>query len=102
VVSLEWTPQAFGQLETLPDAIAFEVIRRTDVLATFPEMGVSLRSQYQTFLNYRQLIIKSRYRVIYRFDESSQTIFIAAVQHCRQKLPTYSDLQRSIGKKESE
>ena len=53
MIDLEWTTQAFDRLEALPDSIAFEIIRRTDVLAAFPEMGVSISEHYQTVFNYR-------------------------------------------------
>ena len=96
MIQIEWTTQAFAQLEALPDAIAVEIIRRTDALQAFPEMGVSLRELLQTAWNYRQLSIKRKYRVIYRYDREQALIYIAAIQHCRQQLADYSDLQRAI------
>ena len=96
MIQIEWTTQAFAQLEALPDAIAVEIIRRTDALQAFPEMGVSLRELLQTAWNYGQLSIKRKYRVIYRYDREEALIYIAAIQHCRQQLADYSDLQRAI------
>ena len=102
MIQIEWTTQAFAQLEALPDAIAVEIIRRTDALQAFPEMGVSLRELLQTAWNYRQLSIKRKYRVIYRYDRKQALIYIAAIQHCRQQLADYSDLQRAIRDQKSE
>ncbi|MBS1807699.1 MAG: type II toxin-antitoxin system RelE/ParE family toxin [Acidobacteria bacterium] len=96
MIQIEWTTQAFAQLEALPQAIAVEIIRRTDALQVFPEMGVSLCEQLQSVWNYRQLIIKRKHRVIYRYDREQSLIYIAAIQHCRQQLADYSDLQRAI------
>ncbi len=102
MIQIEWTTQAFAQLEALPDAIAFEIIRRTDALQAFPEMGVSLRASLQTVWNYRQLIVKRTYRVIYRYDREQALVYIAAIQHCRQPLADYSDLQRAIKQSQAE
>ena len=101
MIDIEWTTQAFDRLETLSDSIAFEIIRRADVLAAFPEMGVSMSEHYQTTFNYRQLIIKGNYRVIYRYDADQSIVYIAAIQHCRRQLPSYSDLQRAVKKSQS-
>ncbi len=102
MIQIEWTTQAFAQLEALPDAIAFEIMRRTDALQAFPEMGVSLRDPLQTVWNYRQLIVKRTYRVLYRYDREQALIYIAAIQHCRQQLADYSDLQRAIKQSQAE
>lgn len=102
MIDIEWTTQAFETLEALPVSLAFEIVRRTDVLGAFPEMGASLSEHYQTAFNYRQLIVKSNYRVIYRYDSDRSVIYIAAIQHCRQQLPLYSDLQRAVKKRQSE
>ncbi|MGE0132209.1 MAG: type II toxin-antitoxin system RelE/ParE family toxin [Blastocatellales bacterium] len=98
MIDIEWTTLAFDRLESLPDAIAFEIVRRVNALAAFPEMGASMRDQYQTVFNYRQLIIKGNNRVIYRYDAEQSIIYVAAIQHCRQQLPSYSDLQRAVKK----
>ncbi len=98
MIDIEWTTLAFERLESLPDSVAFEIVRLVDALAAFPEMGASMREQYQTVFNYRQLIIKGNYRVIYRYDAEQSIIYIAAIQHCRQQLPSYSDLQRAVKK----
>lgn len=102
MVEIEWSSLAFDQLEALPEALAFEVVRRTDLLASFPEMGISLKTHYQTSYNYRQLIVKRNHRVIYRYDAESSLIYILTVQHCRQQLPSARDLRRMGKRTESE
>jgi plasmid stabilization system protein ParE len=96
MISIEWTNQAFEQLEALPDSVAFEIIRCIETLTAFPEMGVSLREQLQTGWNYRQLIVKRKYRVIYRYNPEPALIYIAAIQHCCQQLADYTTLHRAI------
>lgn len=91
---IEWTSSAFISLEALPQQIAFEIVRRADMLAGFPEMGVRLRSRFRRLQHYRQIIINRRYRLIYEFDPGVGSIYILAVQHCRQKLPSARDLKR--------
>ena len=102
MMDIEWTTQAFDTLEAIPDPLAFEIVRRVDALEVFPEMGVSIRERYQTAFNYRQLIVKKNYRVIYRYDADKEVIYIAAIQHCRQQLPSYSGLQRAVKKSQAQ
>ena len=94
MIRIEWTTRAFTALEKLPQAMAFDIIRRVDLLPKFPEMGAKLGSQFPSPSNYRQLIIKQTYRVIYDFDEFENRIYILAVQNCRQQLPSTRDLKR--------
>lgn len=91
---IEWTSRAFAVLENLPQKIAFEIIRQVDALAVFPELGVKMESRFPTLKNFRQLIIKRKYRVIYDFDEFENRIYIFAVQDCRGQLPSPRDLKR--------
>ena len=91
---IQWTNSAFAELENLPQEIAFEIIRQTDFLVEFPEMGSNLESRFSRLKGLKQLIIKRNWRVVYEFDEAEQTVFILAVQHCRQKLPAMRDLRR--------
>ncbi len=90
---IEWTIPAFAQLEGLPQAVAFEIISRVDLLETFPEMGVSFQSVFPELGNCRQLIIKRNYRVLYEFDEVENSLIILVVQHCRQQLPTSTEMK---------
>jgi mRNA-degrading endonuclease RelE of RelBE toxin-antitoxin system len=94
MAAIEWTAPAFAQLEALPEKPAFEIVRRVDLLETFPEMGVSLKSQYPALQNCRQLVVKRSHRVIYEFERTTNTVYILAVQHCRQSLPTARELKR--------
>lgn len=94
MIQVEWTSRAFLSLEKLPQAAAFDIIRRVDLLPKFPEIGAKLESRFAALKNYRQLIVKRNFRVIYDFDELENRIYILAVQHCRQKLPSARDLKR--------
>ena len=85
---IQWTDQAFRELETLSEKLAFEIIRKTDLLSSFPELGSDLGSRFKQLVDLRQLVINRRWRVIYEFDEKKSTVWILAVQSCRQKLPT--------------
>lgn len=99
-VDIEWGTPAFRKLEGLPEALAFEIVRRVDLLKAFPEMGVSLHSRYRQLRNCRQLIINGSYRVIYEFNSAKNLVYVLEVQHCRQKLPTASELKRRIIRKD--
>lgn len=94
MIRIEWTTRAFTALEKLSQAMAFDIIRRVDLLPRFPEMGAKLGSRFPSLSNYRQLIIKQTYRLIYDFDEFENRIYILAVQNCRQQLPSTRDLKR--------
>jgi mRNA-degrading endonuclease RelE of RelBE toxin-antitoxin system len=96
MAEIEWTRPAFSNLERLPQVIAFEIVRRVDLLADFPESGASLQSESPLLKPCRQLIIKRKYRVVYEFDEFENTIYVLAVQNCRQKLPSARDLKRQM------
>lgn len=93
---VEWTNPAFARLEALPENLSFEIVRRADLLASFPEMGVSLHSLYPELTNCRQLILSSSYRVIYDFNPAQGTVYILEVQHCRRRLPSASELRHRI------
>ena len=95
---VQWTSPAFRELESLPERLAFEIIRRIDLLSSFPEMGTDLASRFEQLACLRQLIIDRRWRVIYEFDDAKSTIFILAVQSCRQKLPSSRKLKKRKGK----
>ena len=80
---IEWAAPAFAQLETLPQSLAFEVVRRVDVLSAFPEAGASVQSADPGLKSCRQLIVRRSYRVVYDYDEAENFVYILAVQHCR-------------------
>jgi hypothetical protein len=88
---IEWVDPAFEKLEGLPSTMAFEIIRRVDLLAAFPEMGLSLQSRYPKLGNCRQLIVGPSYRIIYEFDAGS--VYILELQPCRQRLPSVAELR---------
>ncbi len=91
---IQWTNSAFNELEVLPDEISFEIVRRVDFLAEFPEMGAPLESRFPRLKGLRQLIIKRNWRVIYDLEVEEETICILAVQNCRQKLPPMRELKK--------
>jgi mRNA-degrading endonuclease RelE of RelBE toxin-antitoxin system len=91
---IQWTGPAFRELEVLPEKLAFDIIRKTDLLASFPELGPDLGSRFRKLAGLRQLLINRRWRVIYEFDEDEGTVWILAAQSCRQKLPTARSLVR--------
>jgi plasmid stabilization system protein ParE len=91
---IEWTAPAFSQLEALPQSMTFEVVRRGDVLTAFPEAGAKVESADPVLKSCRQLIVKHSHRVVYDYDEAERTVYILAVQHCRQRLPSGRDSKR--------
>ena len=93
-VRIEWRAPAFAQLESLPQSLAFEVVRRVDVLSAFPEAGARVQSAEPGLKSCRQLIVRRSLRVVYDHDETEGAVYILAVQHCRQRLPSGRDLKR--------
>jgi mRNA-degrading endonuclease RelE of RelBE toxin-antitoxin system len=91
---IQWTGPAFRELEVLPEKLAFEIIRMTDLLASLPQIGPDLGSRFRQLAGLRQLLINRRWRVIYEFDEDKGTVWILAVQNCSQKLPAARSLFR--------
>ncbi|MGH9764554.1 MAG: type II toxin-antitoxin system RelE family toxin [Blastocatellia bacterium] len=91
---VEWSVPAFDQLEALPTSVAYDIIQRVDLRDSFPELGVKLNGP-PALARCRQLIVERKYRVIYEFDSALNTIWILAVQHCRQKLPRARALNRA-------
>lgn len=91
---IQWTNRAFNEIEVLPEKIAFEIIRQVDLLVEFPELGALLESRFLKLKGLRHLIIKRNWRVVYEFDAEEKTVFILAVQHCRQRLLPIRDLKR--------
>ena len=99
-VDVEWVQPAFEKLETMPSDLAFEIIRRVDLLAAFPEMGVSLQSRYPQLGNCRQLVLSPSFRIIYEFDPNTMSVY--ELQHCRQRLPSVAELRFRQSLKQSE
>lgn len=91
---IQWSSPAFRELERLSPNLAFDIIRKTDLLATFPEMGPELESRFERLSGLRQLIINRRWRIVYEIDEKASNVWILAVQNCRQQLPPARTLKR--------
>lgn len=91
---IQWTNLAVNELEVLPEKIAFEIIKKVDLLAEFPELGALLESRFAKLKGLRHLVIKQKWRVMYEFDEAEKTVYILAVQNCRQRLLPMRDLKR--------
>ena len=89
-----WSTPAFRVLETFPDNIAFGIVRRTDMLSKFPKMGQVLDAKGSSPTTYRQLIFRKAYRIIYKFDETNNDIYIVMIQNCKQRIPSRRDLDR--------
>ena len=94
MIFIQWTKGAFADLETPPQTIAFRVVRNTDYLSEFPEMGTRMKRRHRRFKNLRQIVVGRYWRVIYDFDETEEIIFVLRIQNCRQKLPTTQELER--------
>lgn len=94
MAEIVWTAPAFSQVEALLSSVAFEIVRRVDVLETFPKVGAPISSSDPGLRKCRQLIVRRTYRVVYEFDETNSRVYVFAVQHCRQKLPAGRDLKR--------
>jgi mRNA-degrading endonuclease RelE of RelBE toxin-antitoxin system len=91
---IQWSGPAFRRLESLPQKLAFEIIRRTDLLSPFPELGNDLGSRFEQLAGLRQLIVDKRWRVIYEVNQKNTTIWILNVQSCRQKLPSKRSMKK--------
>ena len=91
---LQLTNRAFKVLELLPAAVAFDLFRKLDRLAAFPLMGTPLESRFPELKGFRQLIYDRHLRIIYEFDENDDTVYVLAINNCRQKLPTPRELRR--------
>jgi mRNA-degrading endonuclease RelE of RelBE toxin-antitoxin system len=94
MIRIEWTSTAFAQLESLNPQLSFETIQRVDLLVSFPELGVSLEDAHRSLRSCRQLIVGRHHRVVYEYDRKSEEVWILAVQHCRQRLPSTRELKR--------
>lgn len=86
--------RAFAVLESLPETVAFDLFKKLDRLADFPQMGTPLGPRFPKLKGYRQLVYNRRLRIIYEFDEYDNTIYVLAINDCRQKLPTPRELRR--------
>lgn len=86
--------RAFAVPESLPEAVAFDVFSKLEKLGQFPQMGSPLGPRFPKMKGLRQLVYKRWLRIIYEFDEYNDTVYVLAIQDCRQKLPSGRDLKR--------
>ena len=101
MAEIESSASAFAQVESLPEALAFEMVERVDVLVAFPEMGAPIMSKDPGLPKCRQFIVRRAHRVVYEYDEAAGVVYILAVQHCRQRPPTGRELKRRLPPDES-
>jgi plasmid stabilization system protein ParE len=94
MIRVDWCAPAFAQLEALDQKLAFEVVEKVDVLMTFPESGAPLESRHLSLRGCRQLVVGKRHRVIYEYDPEAEEVWVLAVQHSRQRLPSARELKR--------
>ncbi len=94
MAGLIWNSPAFLFLETLPETLALSIFHQAEMLKVFPSMGGPLPNTKKAYSQYRQLIHQKRYRIIYEFDELEDTIYVSAVQSCKQRLPSPRSLAR--------
>ena len=100
MAEIEWTSRAFRILKTLPQAIAFEIIRQVDYLQQFPNLGVNLSSRFVSLKDYPQIIIKRKYRVIYDYDDFEKLLtelYVDVPTSPKGKLPRFSFTYPSVG-----
>lgn len=95
MADIVWTTPAFLALEKLPEEIAFGIIRQTDYLRRFPQMGSTLLSRFKSLRRYRQLIYRRQFRIIYLYKEREDSVYIVSIQDCRRKLPTAQELKKA-------
>jgi plasmid stabilization system protein ParE len=78
-----WLESALQDLEALSARDIDFILRRVDLLSTFPFMGAPML--FDEWEGYRQLICGNQ-RVIYQVLEDGKIIEIAYVRHARQRL----------------
>src|SRR5205085_3965903 len=94
VIRVEWATRTCAQLEALDQQLAFEIVARVDLLASFPESGAPLERLRRSLRGCRQLIVGKKHRVVYEYDTEAKEVWVLAVQHCRQRLPSARELKR--------
>jgi plasmid stabilization system protein ParE len=93
MVAIEWASPAFKVLETMPQRLAFQIVRRTDLLAEFPEQGAILPNNSYLDQPFRKLIHGATYRVVYWYNATQNRVIIVALQHCSQNIPAVRELR---------
>jgi len=82
-VEILWLESALQDLEALSAKDIDLILRRVDLLSTFPFMGAPML--FDEWEGYRQLICGNQ-RVIYQVMEDGQIVEIAYIRHTRQRL----------------
>jgi hypothetical protein len=67
---------------------------KIDMLSDFSELGADLAAHHNSLAGLWQLIIDRRWRVIYEFDEANSTVWIFAIQNCRQQFPSSRSVRK--------
>ena len=98
--SIEFTSRAFITLESLPQSLGFGLVRLSELLRENSKLGVLIRIRNAPSKKYRQLILRRTHRLICEIDEIEDRIYVVAIQHCRQKLPSPRDLKRDEARDE--
>jgi len=91
---IQLTERAFASLESFAESVAFDIFAQIDLLAKFPQMGSPLGPRFPSLDGYRQLIHSRRMRIIYDHDELENSVYILAINNCRQDLPSPRQLRR--------
>lgn len=91
---VQWTSDAFHELEGLDQKAAFKVLQQLDLLSDFPEMGPDLGSWFPGLSGLRQIVVNSEWRVIYELDKRDNDIWVLAIQKCRQNPRTKRKLKQ--------
>lgn len=97
MIEVIWSSPAFLALEALPFTLALGIFRRAEMLKDFPKMGGPLPMNKKVYAKYRQLVYRKTHRIIYEYDEAENTVYVAAVQNCKQTLATPRELRRQMG-----
>ncbi len=96
MVEIIWSSPAFLALEALPSTLALGIFRKAEMLKNFPKMGGPLLANKRVYARHRQLVYRKTHRIIYEYDEAENTVYVTAVQNCKQMLPAPRDLRRQI------
>lgn len=88
---IQWSSPAFFVLEQLPPTTAFRILRLLDLLYHSPLAGHSMEDI--GLPECRQIIYRSKYRIIYEYDELDDCVRILAIRDCRQRVPAAEEIR---------
>lgn len=95
-IHIELSKRSFAILERLPENTGLDLFKLIDRLRFFPEIGTPLEIQFPDLAGYRQLIYKKRLRVVYRYAQQTETVYVILIIGCRQEMPDRRELSRDI------